>query len=1292
MRRVLALTAVAALGLIVAPAAQAAKIADRVLAGGTTAGSAAGQLNNPTGVAINDPTIADATTDPLGASTNGYVYVAERTNHRVQVFDANGAFKFMFGKGVNTGTGNPNVCTSAGAPTDICGAGSTGGGVGEFNSPAGVAINQQTGDLYVTDTTNRRIQQFSANGTFIRTWGWGVDDGSGVFQVCDAPVDLPCQAGISGANGGQFVFQSGIQELEVDPAPPHNLFVADSQNRRLSEFSASGNFIRLWGWDVVPSEKPGNLGVTFEICSSVVAEACKAGLASAGPPGDGNFLNGHPITLAVDGPTGTVYASEQRGGIQRFDSDEAAPAAVAKPRLTSENSPLISIFGGGVLEVEPLTSRLLAVRGSTAVQALDVSIEPPTEAARHLEGAGLTPQGLDVNPASGNFYFSGGGHRLFLADEDGAVPAITTINPATDVQAGSAKLSGTVNPNDANFAVSYRFQVSVEDGPWKDVGSPVNLGTGNTPVAVEVEATNLEANAPYEARIATKKAFGNPDRFSAETSFQTDPAPPEAETRQPQSFTDVSARLAAEINPNRTATSYRFEYGTTTGYGSEITGNMGAGGLTELVIEEITGLEPETIYHYRVVADNGVGSPVVGDDQSFTTRSPFRGFPERAYEQVTPATKSTDPLTFPSAFIENGRTNLEQNSVTADGSGFTFRTFEPLFSSDFGSPIPTMSGLGYAARRVGDAWVTTSPPRTKGGGSFPLFGTIGGPGLSTGLLATTSGWHYEPGSPSGYYRHDFQSGTNTLLWPLATTIGGVLIDSERLQYGTADGNHLVFNNPLVLDDAPGIPGTSVTKLYEWVAPESGEGDPSIRLVQVDEAGTAFAGSAVAGGGPNDLSRSLSSDGRHIFFSIGGEIYRRSDGETTAIATASKRTPPDPLGVKPKSYRTASTDGDRVFFTSAEHLTDDANTGPARAGNDLYRYEFSTDTLIDVSAEFNTANGARVQGILGASDDGGWIYYVALGRVIAGKGVDGQRNLYAWHDDGSADGETRFIATLAGGDSCSSNNPVPESCNYADESSRTGRVSKDGKVAAFHSAANLTSDPAGNGEMRVYVYEADADGGAGVITCASCRPDGQPAEGRSLLRAGSGPLADGERLSRTLSDDGSRLFFTSADAILPADTNDAVDVYMWEAGRVILISSGKSPHDTAFGGASASGDDAFFFTREKLVGQDFDGLYDVYDYRVGGGLPSQHPVPPGEPCASTDACKGEAHPPSSQAGPGSSASTPGNLKAKDCSQLQKKVKRAQRKARKARKARSSADPSAELRKAQRQLRRCKGGVR
>ena len=128
-----------------------------------------------------------------------------------------------------------------------------------------------------------------------------------------------------------------------------------------------------------------------------------------------------------------------------------------------------------------------------------------------------------------------------------------------------------------------------------------------------------------------------------------------------------------------------------------------------------------------------------------------------------------------------------------------------------------------------------------------------------------------------------------------------------------------------------------------------------------------------------------------------------------------------------------------------------------------------------------------------------------------------------------------------------------------------------------------------------------------------------------------------------------MFFDSVDALSPRDTNGNVDVYEYEDSHVYLISSGggeslpdaiKEPTPgynssqevvlptSDFVEASASGNDVFFVTSDRLVPQDVDGALDLYDARVDGGFPQLSPsacvgtgcqgVPPGAPIFATPA--------------------------------------------------------------------------
>jgi len=117
--------------------------------------------------------------------------------------------------------------------------GSPGTGAGQFNlaSDSGVAVDQSNGDVYVADTGNHRVDEFTASGQFIRTFGWGVTNGAAEAQTCTTG----CQAGLAGPNASQFEEPTF---LAVDNAPGGNgdVYVADngSQANEVQTVTLSG--------------------------------------------------------------------------------------------------------------------------------------------------------------------------------------------------------------------------------------------------------------------------------------------------------------------------------------------------------------------------------------------------------------------------------------------------------------------------------------------------------------------------------------------------------------------------------------------------------------------------------------------------------------------------------------------------------------------------------------------------------------------------------------------------------------------------------------------------------------------------------------------------------------------------------------------------------------------------------------------------------------------------------------------------------------------------------------------
>jgi hypothetical protein len=477
---------------------------------------------------------------------------------------------------------------------------------------------------------------------------------------------------------------------------------------------------------------------------------------------------------------------------------------------------------------------------------------------------------------------------------------------------------------------------------------------------------------------------------------------------------------------------------------------------------------------------------------------------------------------------------------------------------------------------------------------------------------------------------------------LATCWAGV--DYSAFAGASSDFSHVLLeSNAQFTSDAP---ETGIESLYE----SSGG---TVRLVGILPDG-ASAATSTAGAGSSinyvtnqpevdrSVERAVSGDGSRVVFQApanGGEpdpeqngmteVYDRLDGmETIEISAPAPGAAPAVNTPEPATFWTASLDGSRVFFTSAAELTSQSNTGEANNSEDLYEYNLETRQLTDLTIDTNpidTTTGAMVQGVIDSSSDGSYVYFVANGQLIGGKGVDGQPNLYMVHNGATP----VFIATLNSEGLCRF---VADPCDWSPfPVVRQAYVAPDGRHIAFMSSRSLptTNFPSGydnidqeTGQTDTEVYEYTAPAkpeGTGQLVCASCDPTEAQPVGNSLLGGISptGSVQGGKPTYasistpfyrvRSLSDDGRRLFYAApASLATPYDS-----VYEYEqdgegscahgGGCQNLISSPSITQADYFLGSSANGNDVFFATVSRLTSPDSDNLSDVYDARVDGGI-------------------------------------------------------------------------------------------
>jgi hypothetical protein len=916
------------------------------------------------------------------------------------------------------------------------------------------------------------------------------------------------------------------------------------------------------------------------------------------------------------------------------------------------------------------------------------------------------PHSVAVDPVSHTVFVGVFNSNARIGAVDVFAPDLVVPDVVTDSVSGleveperhawGVQLHGTVDPDNAGPATcSFVWGTSRSFGHVAPCTSAVQNGAAT--VGVEARISGLEPDTTYFYRLQAENANGkNTGEIGQDMTFTT-PGP----GLRGESVAEVSsssARLLATMNPDGAATSYRFEYDTSAytqggpSHGERIplTGaSIGEGSKDVEVEQHVQGLQIDTTYHYRVVATSEVevapetapgevqAEEFDSSDQTFVTQpsgAPLTLIDGRAWELVSPVDKHG------SLILPVGESGLAQ--AAAVGDAFTYQVSLPTeneprgyvqeeqvlssrganggwSSVDVALPhrVPTgilvgtgpeyrffSEDLGFA---VAEAFGPFSAPE---GEVFPE-ATEGTPYLRNNL--TCAGEHatcYTPLVTAAAEGGDV---------PEDTVFGG----DVRFVGATPDASHVLLGASAGLGAAPG--------LYEWSAGDpAGERLQLVSMLPAVEGGKAAVDAQLGDyhGVADVARRAVSDDGSRVFFSAGvpndEHLFMRDVRSGTSarldLAEGGLAAPNVPA-----LFQTASADGSKAFFTDTAGLT----AGSGTLGSDLYvcgMTEASCD-LLDLTAvpkvgQPGAGENAQVQGVLGASEDGSYVYFVANGVLASGassgdceEGLGGGTcNLYVAHESGGA-WSTRFITRLSGDDS-------PDWARSLNEA--TAGASDNGMWLAFMSDRSLTGYDnhdavSGMLDEEVYLYSA----ASGELTCASCDPTGARPIGVEYSRLNDGPVggdriwSNGQWLAanipgwtpfnlgkalyqpRFLSDKG-RLFFDSSDALSPQDINGNEDVYEYEPkgvssceastvtfssgadGCIGLISSGVAFGESGFLDASEGGSDVFFLTAEKLVAKDVDTAFDVYDaHECTSVSPCSGPEPTvaGE-CISAAACR------------------------------------------------------------------------
>jgi DNA-binding beta-propeller fold protein YncE len=492
--------------------------------------------------------------------------------------------------------------------------GSSGSGNGQFQNPIGVAV-APSGDVYVVDTSNNRVQKFDPSGNYLS------------------------QFGSAGSGNAQFSFPYGVA---VDPVTSA-VYVTDTSNNRVEKFDAAGNYLSQFG--------------------------------SFGS-GDGQFST--PIGVAVDSSGGVYVVDSSNSRVQKFDS----------------------------------AGNYLSQFGSSGTG----------------NGQFDQPHGVAVGSGGAVYVSDGNNSRVEKFDSAGTYLSQFGSLGSGDGQLNNPYLVTVDSSGNVYVADTGNTRVEKFDSAGNYLSQFGSFGSGNGQFG---QLRGVAVNSAGEAFV--------PD-FTGNRVEKFAPTPPVVTTGAASNVSATAARLNATVNIQGSG-SYRFDYGTSTAYGTTTPAQTATADTQDHPVSaDVSGLTPGTTYHFRVIATNQDGS-TAGADQAFTT-SPSAPAPAPASATPTASgATQTRPTAAPAPVI----TSLSVNHRCVRGVTLTTPT-AGTGGLSFTYTVSQDATMTYEVlRRAGSPRWRACPKRGgKKPSSYSPFGALKHDQLSGGrhvALGTTAAAH-----------------------------------------------------------------------------------------------------------------------------------------------------------------------------------------------------------------------------------------------------------------------------------------------------------------------------------------------------------------------------------------------------------------------------------------------------------------------------------------------------------------------------------------------------------------------
>ncbi len=567
--------------------------------------------------------------------------------------------------------------------------------LGELSSVAvDASSGLSSGDVYVADPGNHRVEKFDAGGHFILMFGKDVNKskveeaGSSTAErdVCTAISGDVCQAGVASAEPGGFTGRLYIAVDNSGGMSTGDVYVGDITSfteigtGAVTKFDEEGHVISGWGsGGRLTASGTTPFGAVHGVSVDASGNLWVYGTRSRESGGnlfsgslvfelkqDSTFVQGWP---GGNESTGQDIAVDSEGNVDLGEDQGGGDNGVVKYSFTGEHLKRITPLEGERAKgfvLDPSTRSIYQ-----GVSGAIVRYEPSCQdrggfsgclPAERFSSSHLKESiALAVNPSGplDTIYAAQAVQDEIEMFSVETLPEVVTV-PASGFTATSATLNGTVDPEGVALTECY-FEWGEGTGSYEHTAAceapdAAEVGAGNKPVAVHARVP-IQSGKSYHFRLVAANAN---QLFEPTRGLDTVFGPPLVDSTSVLQVTGESVTFQAEIDPRNLNTEYHFEYLSETEFnenGQSFNGPhpavsvpqpdvaLGAGQQDLLATVHIRGLAPQTTYRYRVVAHSllAEGAETVdGPAESFQTWGVGAfGLPDgRQWEMVSPPNKN----------------------------------------------------------------------------------------------------------------------------------------------------------------------------------------------------------------------------------------------------------------------------------------------------------------------------------------------------------------------------------------------------------------------------------------------------------------------------------------------------------------------------------------------------------------------------------------------------------------------------------------------------------------------------